>query len=98
MWARHFYLVHIKLNSYMKINYKNEWEKMKDDTGWYRPKWATIYYSRAVYKFIWKSDENFNDVKINILKRKIRRFVWELPLYLLVVAIITILLIRLEVL
>ena len=82
----------------MRINYKNEWEKMKEDTGWYRPKWATIYYSKAVHDFIWRSDESFNDEQIKLLKQKIRRFIWELPLYLVSVVIITLLFIWLGVL
>jgi len=73
----------------MTINYKNEWDKMKEDTGWYRPKWATFYYSKAVYDFIWRSEESFNDDQIKFLKQKIRRFIWELPLYLILVVIIS---------
>lgn len=48
LWARHIYLVHFKFNDYMMSNYKIEWEKMKNDTGWYTPSWATLCYRHPV--------------------------------------------------
>ncbi len=70
------------------------WEKMKNDTGWYRPTWATLYYSKAVYDFIWRSDEDLNDPLVRHLRRKIRRFIWELSIFFVGVLLTTILLIN----
>jgi hypothetical protein len=82
----------------MDTNHKDEWEKMMEDTGWLRPKWATFYYSNAVYVFIWKSDESFGDEYISFLKRKIKRIIWELPLYFVSVIVLTFLFIYFKVL
>jgi hypothetical protein len=45
----------------MSEKYSSEWADMKQDTGWYRPTWATFYYTKSIYNFIWKSEENYND-------------------------------------
>ena len=98
IWARHVYLVHYKLNKYMTQNHGNIWETMKHDTGWYRPNWATLYYSKAVYDFIWKSSETYGDDYLTVLKKEIKRFIWELPLYFVAVILITYLLILMGIL
>ena len=69
--------------------HESEWKKMKTDTGWYRPNWATLYYSKAVYDFIWRSNENFGDESIATQKRIIKRFVWELIFYFIIVVVLT---------
>ncbi len=81
LWGRHYWLVHTVLNNYMELKHKTKWDKMKEDTGWLRPKWATLYFSQAVFEYIWKSDNNFSDQELNLLKKKIKRFIWELPIY-----------------
>ena len=75
----------------MKINFKDEWLRMKEDTGWYRPSWATLYYSKAVYEFIWGKALTINDENIDSIKLKIKRIVWELPILFISVMIITLL-------
>ncbi len=69
------------MNKYMLEKYPAQWSDMKSDTGWYRPTWATLYYTNAVYDFIWRSEEYFADENVLSLKRKIKRFIWELPLF-----------------
>lgn len=54
---------------------------MKRNSGWYRPSWANLYYSKAVYEFLWKTDECFHDATICILKRKIRNVMRELLIF-----------------
>jgi len=90
LWGRHYWLVHKILNNYMELNYRNEWNKSKEDTGWSRPNWATLYYSKAVYDFVWRSDEIFNDDQINILKQKIKRFIWEFPIFFVAAVIVAV--------
>lgn len=98
IWARHFYLIHIKLNRYMLLRHPSEWKAMKENLGWYRPQWATLYYSKAVYDFIWRSGEDFGDENVSRLKRMIKAFIRELPIYFLSVTFITLLLIWFRVL
>jgi len=81
------------MNNYMSEKYPNQWNIMKRDTGWYRPTWATLYYTKAIYDFIWRSDEYFADKEILSLKRQIKRFVWELPLFFVVVISLSFLLV-----
>lgn len=95
IWLKHFYLVHFKLNSYMNLNFKNEWDKMKENTGWYRPSWATLYFSKAIHEFIWKTDTNFNDKNISLIKHKIKKIIWELPVFFISVVIVTVFVISL---
>ncbi len=92
--GRHYYLIHIKFNAYMLEHHEAEWKKMKQDlTGWYRmPSW-TLYYTKAVYDFIWRSDENLGDQAIALLKKRIRRFLFELPLFFFIVVFVTLVLI-----
>lgn len=98
IWIRHYYLIHFVLDNYMSANYPKIWSNMKEDTGWYRPSWATIYYTKAIYRFIWKSDDYFGDKNLKLLKPKIKKIVWELPLYFVSVIIITFILIYLRIL
>ena len=86
---RHYYLIHIKLDRYMHSNHRIKWEKMKKDTGWYRPSWATLYYSKAVYDFIWHSDESFGDQTVVFQKRVIRRVILELASFFVIVIVLT---------
>lgn len=81
IWFRHYYLIHCKMNKYMLEKYPSQWNDMKHDKGWYRPTWATLYYTKAVYDFIWRSEEYFADENVFLLKKKIKRFIWELPLF-----------------
>ena len=85
IWINHYYLIHFKMNNYMLKKYPTYWNKMKSDTSWYRPTWATLYYTKAIYDFIWRSEEYFADNNIFFLKRKIKRIIWELPLFFIVV-------------
>ncbi|MBA3011590.1 MAG: hypothetical protein FP812_15345 [Desulfobacula sp.] len=85
LWARHYYLVHFKLNRYMLKHHEFEWKKMKQDTSWGRAPWMNFYYTKKVYNFIWRSTENYGDKNIHLQKLVIRRFLWELPLYFVVV-------------
>ena len=98
IWLKHFYLVHFRLNSYMKMHFNDEWSKMKEDPGWYRPSWATLYYGKGVYEFIWGKDRPFNDENIEFIVRKIKRIIWELPAFIVIVMGMTILLISLGIL
>jgi hypothetical protein len=82
----------------MKLHFNDEWSKMKENTGWYRPNWATLYYGKAVYEFIWGKDRLFNDENIDSILRKIKRIIWELPAFFIVVVGMTILLISLGIL
>jgi len=91
IWTRHFYLVHFKLNQYMLKNHKFEWNKMKEDTSLYRLPWMNLYYTKAVYNFIWRSVETYGDENIHMQRLKICRFRWELPLYFVLVMVVTIL-------
>lgn len=97
LWARHFYFVRIKLSNYMKENYSHNWHKMLNDTSWYSPSWANLYYTKSVYDFIWRKDESFNeysdDIFLRDIKKSIRRFAWELPLFFLFVFLLTLFLI-----
>jgi len=95
IWAKHFYLVHVILNNYMKTKYGNEWDNMKNDTSWYRPPWATLYFSKSIYDFIWKSDFDFKDKNLMILKKRIKRIGLELPIFFIFVFFSTILFIHL---
>jgi hypothetical protein len=81
IWIRHYYLIHFKMNSYMSAKYSTQWNEMKRDTGWYRPAWATLYYTKAIYDFIWRSEESYDDDNIISLRKEIKRFIWELPLF-----------------
>jgi hypothetical protein len=86
IWVRHFYLVY-KLNIFMLEHHESEWKTTKEE----HPNWFGIeswpssvmftFYSRAAYNFIWRSEESFGDQAILRQRRKIRRFIWELPLY-----------------
>jgi hypothetical protein len=98
IWVRHFYLVY-KLNIFMLEHHGSEWKTIKEE----HPNWFGIepwpssvmftFYSRAAYKFIWRSEESFGDQAILRLRRKIRRFIWELPLYFVVLIASTLFLI-----
>jgi hypothetical protein len=68
---------------------------MKEDTAWYRPSWATLYYGKAVYEFIWGEKTILNDENIDSIKRKIKRIIWELPIFFVAVVTITIVFISL---
>ena len=98
LWIRHFYLVHIKLNKYMNKYHFSKWSVMKNDTGWYRPVWASFYFSKGIYGFVWKSEEDFNDVNIVKLRKSIKLFVWELVLFFGGTVLTSILLIWLDIL
>jgi hypothetical protein len=69
----------------MMSHFKNFWEELKEDSRWYRPSWANLYHSKAVHDFIWRSDEDFGDANIRILKQKIKRIIWEFVAYILII-------------
>lgn len=94
IWMKHYWLIRFVLNKHMSNCHKLVWQKMKDDTGWYRPNWATLYFSKAVYDFIWRSEESFGDANIPVLRRRIKRIIWELPLFFGAIPLLTVLLIR----
>ena len=90
LWVRHFYLIHL-MNTYMLAYHEAEWNKMKKNlTGWYRMPSLTPYYTKAIYDYIWRSDENYGDQNITLQKGRIRRVVWELPLYFFAVLVLTV--------
>jgi len=60
------------MNKYMLEKYPTQWNDMKSDTGWHRPTWATLYYTKSVYDFIWRSEEYFADENILSLKKKLK--------------------------
>lgn len=93
IWIRHYHLIVFRFGRYMSDRHPAVWKAMIEDAGWYRPQWATLYYSKAVYDFIWRSEEDFGEKDIAELKKKIRAIIWELPLYFVAVAVITSLLI-----
>jgi len=93
IWFKHSWLIHVSLNNHMKTYHNNTWQKMKDDTGWYRPTWATLYFSKAVYDFIWRSEESFGDTSIPVLRKRIKKVIWELPLFFIATTLLTIMLI-----
>ncbi len=66
---------------------------MKEDTGWYAPTWANLYFTKAVYDFIWKAHETFGDEEVTRLRHRIRSIIWELLLFLISVPVVTFLLI-----
>jgi hypothetical protein len=71
----------------MLEHHESEWKAIKEEhPNWFRIEpWPSslmfTFYSRAVYKFIWRSEESFGDQVILRQRRKIRRIIWELPLY-----------------
>lgn len=84
LWARHIYLVRYKMNRYMMDHYKDDWKAMKDHPQWYERRMAGIYYSKAVKDFIWKSDIDYGDKNVRILKHKIKRIMLEFSIYVVV--------------
>ncbi len=98
LWVRHFYLVY-KFYIYILKHHYSEWQIIKLEN----PNWLGIepwpssvrftFYSRAVYNFVWRSQETFEDQSIFFLRRRIRRFILELPLYFVVVIATTLFLI-----
>lgn len=49
--------------------------------------------SKAIYKFVWCSNEYFGDNNISIQRLRIRRIIWELPLFFVIIISMTLLLI-----
>lgn len=92
IWARHYWLIR-SLGAYMVEFHKSNWQKMMENTSWLRPTWATLYYSKAVYDFIWKSADTLGDDNIDIFRKKIKRIMWELSLFFFIVTIVSALLI-----
>ena len=92
IWARHYWLIR-SLGKYMDAFHKSKWREMMEDTGWFRPTWTTLYYSKAVYDFIWRSADTLGDDNICVFKKRIKRFIWELPLFFFIVTIVSALLI-----
>lgn len=98
LWIRHFRFVY-KLYIYVLEHHMSEWKIIKREY----PNWLGLeawpssamftFYSRAVYNFVWRSEETFGDPYILSLRRRIRRFVWELPLYFVVVTVTALLLV-----
>ena len=93
LWLRHVYLVY-KLNTFLLKYHKREWEDFrKQNPSWLRMEsWpsslAFTFYSRAAYNFTWRSKETHGNQAIDAQRRRIRRFVWELPGYLIVVMLV----------
>jgi hypothetical protein len=81
LWLRHVYLVHVKFNRYMREHWGLQWKRMKEDTTLYRLSWMNLYFTKAAYDFIWRSDETYGDENIASQRKVMRRFIWELPLY-----------------
>ena len=97
LWVRHFYLVY-KLNVFMMKYHRENWENFKNQNpNWLEMEpWPSLlmftFYSRGPYKFIWHSQESYGDHSIVIQRRRIKRFIWELPLWFIAVVAATILL------
>ncbi len=83
---RHHYLVHYKFKKYMSANHNEKWHLMMQERGWLpAPTWSNTYFTKAIYDFIWRSEENYGDPNIDFLRKQIRRFILELPLFVLFV-------------
>jgi len=86
LWIRHFHLVY-KLNIFLMRHHRASWDAFKGrNPNWFGMEpWPSAlvftFYSRAAYNFIWRSEESYGDQSIILQKRRIRRFVWELPMY-----------------
>jgi len=78
----------------MMRHHRDSWEKMKEDTSLYRLPGMNLYYTKAVYDFIWNSEEDYGDTQVALQGKSIRRLLWELPFYLVVLAAIIDALIR----
>jgi hypothetical protein len=98
LWVRHFYLVY-KLNVFLMKYHQEDWESFKrQNPNWLEMEpWPSSLiftcYSRAPYNFIWRSRESYGDQSIVVQRQRIRRFVWELPLWFVAVVAVIVLLI-----
>lgn len=81
LWGRHAYLIHIRLNKYMMRHHRESWEKMKEDTSLYRLPWMNFYYTKAVYDFIWNSEEDYGDASCFAKKEYPKVFVGVTSLF-----------------
>jgi hypothetical protein len=77
---RHGFLVRFPFRKHMSKNHPVEWESLKNDSNW-TATWIHPYYSQAVYNFIWRSQDNFNDPIVEKYKKQIRWSGWHIPLY-----------------
>lgn len=98
IFFRHCYLVRVKLFGLIKAKHGDEWKNFISDTGWYSPSWTSLYGTKAFHDFIWKSNVDYGDDDINILRKKIKSIIWQLPAFILIVIFLTISLIILGVL
>jgi len=100
IWIRHFYLVY-QLYIYLKHQHEAEIAiYMRNNPNRFGLEyWPTSdifkFYQRGMYNFVWRSAENYNDPMIIVMRHRIRRFVVELPLFLVTVISITAILIYL---
>ena len=81
---RHCYLIRFPFQKYMSKKHPDKWEPMKNNSNW-TATWIHPYFSQAVYNFIWKSKDNFNDPIVKAFKKRIRWSGWHIPLYFLFV-------------
>jgi hypothetical protein len=75
-------------------HHESEWVIIRKETkdlfgmeSLFPPKYVSN--TKAVYNFIWRSSECFGDNNILLQRRRIRRFIWELPLFFVVVILAT---------
>jgi len=78
-FIKHFYIFNRMFSPYMDKHHAEEWARMKDDTGWFRPQYASFYHSKAIYDFIWNSSETFGDNNIGAYRKKMKTIAWEIP-------------------
>jgi len=95
---RHVYLLRIKLTRILKKNHMVEWDKIEDDTGWLTPTWSSIYRTKAFYDFVWHSNDDLNDNEIKVVRKKLKRIVYELIIAFITIMFVTVLLINLGIL
>ena len=81
--AKHVYVFQRQFEPHMVRHHADRWEAMKSGFVW------KFYHTKAIYDFVWKSDEAFNDEDIVAYRKKLRRIALEIPLFFVLVPAIT---------
>lgn len=81
--VKHIYVFQRQFDPYMCRHHTGRWEAMKSGFVW------KLYHTKAIYDFVWKSDEAFNDDNIVEYRNKLRRIAWEIPLFFVLIPAIT---------